>query len=165
MFKRLFFLLRITVAWGLAVMLAVAVYASLPLIGQFEAPAILFGFATMGLVVAGAFSHLHRVRLVAGRVDNETLDNRQKRSIEIPLEAGEAFDVVEAAVRGLPACGILPRPAASAHGGTACARQKSSCQPRDHHHRAALPQRAYFYPKAPGRGRVGRPLGIPRWAP
>ena len=102
MFKRLFFLLRITVAWGLAVMLVVGVYSSLPLIGQLEFPAVLFTLFTMGLVVAGAFSHLHRVRLVAGRVDNETLDNRQKRVIEIPLEAGEAFDVVEAAVRGLP---------------------------------------------------------------
>ena len=102
MFKRLFFIVRIGCAWGLAIMLVVALYSSLPLIGQFEAPAILFGFGTIGLVVAGAFSHLHRVRLVAGRVDNETLDNRQKRVIEIPLEAGEAFDLVEAAVRELP---------------------------------------------------------------
>lgn len=102
MFKRLFFLLRITIAWGLAVMLVVGLYSSLPLIGQLEFPAVLFTFFTMGLVIAGAFSHLHRVRLVAGRVDNETLDNRQKRIIEIPLEAGEAFDVVEAAVRELP---------------------------------------------------------------
>ena len=102
MFKRLFFILRIATTWGLAIMLVVALYSSLPLIGQFEAPAVLFGFGTIGLVVAGAFSHLHRVRLVAGRVDNETLDNRQKRLIEIPLEAGEAFDLVEAAVRELP---------------------------------------------------------------
>ena len=102
MFKRLFFIIRIGCAWGLAIMLVVALYSSLPLIGQFEAPAILFSFGTIGLVVAGAFSHLHRVRLVAGRVDNETLDNRQKRVIEIPLEAGEAFDLVEAAVRELP---------------------------------------------------------------
>lgn len=102
MFKRLFFLLRIVIAWGVAVMLVVALYASLPLIGQFSAPAILFGFGTIGLVIGGAFSHLHRVRLVAGRVDNETLDNRQKRLIEIPLEAGEAFDLVDAAIRELP---------------------------------------------------------------
>ena len=61
MFKRLFFLLRITVAWGLAVMLVVGVYSSLPLIGQLEFPAVLFTLFTMGLVVAGAFSHLHRV--------------------------------------------------------------------------------------------------------
>ncbi len=102
MFKRLFFLLRIATAWGLAVSLAIGLYSSLPLIGDFELPALLFGFGTMALVIAGAFSHLHRVRLVAGRIDNETLDNRQKRLIEIPLEAGEAFDLVEAAIRELP---------------------------------------------------------------
>ncbi|MBZ0087094.1 MAG: histidine kinase [Thermomonas sp.] len=102
MFKRLFFLLRITITWGLAVSLVVGMYSSLPLIGNFELPAVLFGFGTMALVIAGAFSHLHRVKLVAGRIDNETLDNRQKRLIEIPLEAGEAFDLVDAAIRELP---------------------------------------------------------------
>ena len=102
MFKRLFFLLRITAVWGLAVSLVVGLYSSLPLIGNFELPALLFGFGTMALVIAGAFSHLHRVRLVAGRIDHETLDNRQKRLIEIPLEAGEAFDLVDAAIRELP---------------------------------------------------------------
>jgi len=102
MFKRLYFLLRITLAWGLAVIAVVSMYSSLPLIGDFELPAVLFSFGTMGLVIAGAFSHLHRVQLVAGRIDSETLDNRQKRLIEIPLEAGEAFDLVDAAIRELP---------------------------------------------------------------
>ncbi|WP_287596026.1 histidine kinase [Thermomonas sp.] len=102
MFKSVFFILRIGIAWGIATMLVVALYSGLPLIGQFQAPAILFAFGTMGLVIAGAFSHLHRVRLIAGRVADETLDNRQKRVIEIPLEAGEAFDLVDAAIRELP---------------------------------------------------------------
>jgi len=102
MFKRLFFILRLATTWGMVVMLVVALYSSLPLIGQFALPALVFGFGTLGLVIAGAFSHLHRVRMLAGRIDNETLDNRQKRLIEIPLEAGEAFDLVDAAIRELP---------------------------------------------------------------
>jgi len=102
MFKRLFFILRLAATWGMAVMLVVALYSSLPLIGDFSAPILLFAFGTLGLVIAGAFSHLHRVRMIAGRIDNETLDNRQKRLIEIPLEAGEAFDLVDAAIRELP---------------------------------------------------------------
>ena len=102
MFKRLFFILRLATTWGLVVMLVVALYSSLPLIGDFSAPILLFAFGTLGLVIAGAFSHLHRVRMIAGRIDNETLDNRQKRLIEIPLEAGEAFDLVDAAIRELP---------------------------------------------------------------
>lgn len=102
MFKKLFFVLRIAIAWGMVVFLVVALYSSIPLLGNFDLPAILFTFATMGLVIAGAFSHLHRIRLIAGKVTNETLDNRQKRIVEIPFEAGEAFDLVDAAVRELP---------------------------------------------------------------
>ena len=102
MFKKLFFVLRIAIAWGMVVFVVVALYSSVPLLGRFELPAILFTMFTMGLVVAGAFSHLHRVKLIAGRVTSETLDNRQKRIVEIPFEAGEAFDLVDAAIRELP---------------------------------------------------------------
>lgn len=102
MFKKLFFVLRIAIAWGMVVFLVVALYSSIPLLGRFELPAILFTMLTMGLVVAGAFSHLHRVKLIAGRVTSDTLDNRQKRIVEIPFEAGEAFDLIDAAIRELP---------------------------------------------------------------
>ena len=74
MFKRLFFILRLATTWGMAVMLVVALSSSLPLIGDFSAPILLFAFGTLGLVIAGAFSHLHRVRMIAGRIDNETLE-------------------------------------------------------------------------------------------
>ena len=102
MFKQLFFVLRIGAAWGFAVMLVAGLYSSLPVIGQFEFPMVLAGMATMALVVAGAFSHLHRVRLIAGRTDADALSNRQKRLVEIPLEPGEAFDLLDAAIRELP---------------------------------------------------------------
>ena len=102
MFKSLFFVLRKAIAWGLAVMVLIGVFSSIPLIGELDFIAILFGFGTMGLVIAGAFSHLNRVRLIAGEVNRETLDNRQKRLVEIPFEAGEAFDLLDAAVRELP---------------------------------------------------------------
>ena len=101
-FKQFFFVLRIAIAWGLAVLLVAALYSSMPLIGQFEFPMVLAGMATMALVVTGAFSHLHRVRLIAGRTDADALSNRQKRLVEIPLEPGEAFDLLDAAIRELP---------------------------------------------------------------
>jgi hypothetical protein len=49
-------------------------------------------------------SHLRRVRLISGQVDLNatTLGNRQRRQIEIPFEAGEAFDLLDAAIRDLP---------------------------------------------------------------
>lgn len=102
MFKSLFFVLRIAIAWGAAIFFAVLVYSSLPLIGDFELPAVLFVFLTAALVLAGAFSHIRRVKLIAGQVNRDTLSNRQKRQIEIPFEAGEAFDLLDAAVRELP---------------------------------------------------------------
>lgn len=101
-FRQVFFVLRIAAAWGLAVICIVSMYTSLPLLGNFDLPAVLFSFATMGLVFAGAFSHLHRVRLLAGRIDRDALANRQKRQIEVPFEAGETFDLLDAAVRELP---------------------------------------------------------------
>jgi hypothetical protein len=62
----------------------------------------LVGFATAGIVISVAFSHARRVRLVAGKLDWDRLSARQRRQIEIPLEAGEAFDLLDAAIRELP---------------------------------------------------------------
>lgn len=102
MFKSIGFVLRIAIAWGLVVFALAGAYSSIPLLGQFELPMVLLGMGTMALVVGGAFSHLRRVRLIAGHIDGDTLANRQKRLVEIPLEAGEAFDLLDAAIRELP---------------------------------------------------------------
>ena len=53
-------------------------------------------------VLSGVFSHMRRVRLIAGTLNSGTLSNRQRRQIEIPFEAGEAFDLIDAAIRELP---------------------------------------------------------------
>ncbi|MCC2972510.1 sensor histidine kinase [Massilia sp. IC2-476] len=53
-------------------------------------------------VLSGVFSHMRRVRLIAGTLNSSTLSNRQRRQIEIPFEAGEAFDLIDAAIRELP---------------------------------------------------------------
>lgn len=97
-----FFLLRLLAAWGLVFLLAAGLWSTLPVIGHIEAPIVLACFIAAGLVVSGVFSHLNRVRLIAGRVDGNALANRQRRQIEIPFEAGEAFDLLDAAIRELP---------------------------------------------------------------
>jgi hypothetical protein len=58
-------------------------------------------------VASGVFSHIRRVRLVAGAVNGSSLSNRQRRQIEIPFEAGEAFDLIDAAIRELPGAEIV----------------------------------------------------------
>ena len=71
--------------------------------GYFAVVALLLGI----WVLSGVFSHIRRVRLVAGAVNGGTLSNRQRRQIEIPFEAGEAFDLIDAAIRELPGAEIV----------------------------------------------------------
>ncbi|GAB3089741.1 sensor histidine kinase [Lysobacter terrae] len=101
MIRNLFFVARIAIAWGVALIVVAAFWAEIPLIGRFDLPVVLLTFITLGLVVTAAFSHLRRVRLIAGS-EAESLGNRQRRQVEIPFEAGEAFDLLEAAIRELP---------------------------------------------------------------
>lgn len=99
----LFFVMRITLAWVLAFVLLLIIYASIPFIDNGPAwPVVLAALLFIGYVSAGAFSHVRRVRLITGRVDPVTLANRQRRQIEIPLGASDAFALVDAAVRELP---------------------------------------------------------------
>ncbi|WP_425489364.1 sensor histidine kinase [Cognatilysobacter bugurensis] len=96
------FILRLAVAWALVFGVFAALYSSIPFLAWFELPIMLVLFGLTACVLAGTASHLHRVRLIAGRVDKTTVENRQRRQIEIPFEAGEAFDLLDAAIRELP---------------------------------------------------------------
>jgi signal transduction histidine kinase len=100
--KSIFFVLRLAIAWAIVVGLASSIWSELPLIGRIEWPIVIAGMLTMALVVTGAISHLGRVRLIADGINGKALSNRQRRHIEIPLDAGEAFDLLDAAIRELP---------------------------------------------------------------
>jgi signal transduction histidine kinase len=103
MISSLFFVARLAFAWLAAyIVLVVTLHTNL-LRDTDSAPfEFLGGLLLTGIVITGAFSHVRRVRLVAGAVNASTLSRRQWRQIEVPLEAGEAFDLVDAAVRELP---------------------------------------------------------------
>jgi signal transduction histidine kinase len=101
MIKSSFFILRIVVAWTLGLVIVMVTWANVANIYDVT-PLFLISLAVMAMVITGAFSHLRRVRLLADRVDSTSLGNRQRRQIEIPLEAGEAFDLLDAAIRELP---------------------------------------------------------------
>jgi len=101
MFKSLFFVLRIALAWSALFLVGSLFWSATP--GYHDGHLVpLVYFITLAFVVTGAFSHLGRVRLIAGEVDSSALANRQRRQIEIPFEAGEAFDLIDAAIRELP---------------------------------------------------------------
>ena len=103
------FIARITIAWTLAFILALIVWLAFSgdNRGGPSWPFVLAALLTIGWRITRAFSHLRRVRLIAGHVDAGTVANRQRRQIEIPFEAGEAFDMVDATIRELPRTGNI----------------------------------------------------------
>lgn len=110
MFSSLFHLGRLLAAW-LAVYLAVCIVLQETWLRHIDldlgAAGPLLGFGLCAWVLLEAFSHTRRVRLVAGNLDAASLSNRQRRQIEIPFEAGEAFDMIDAAIRELPGAAIV----------------------------------------------------------
>ena len=105
MLSSTFHLGRLLLAWILAYM-AIFITLHETLLEEvgihMEGYIVLFGFLLGSWVLSVAFSHVRRVRLVAGQLNRDTLSNRQRRQIEIPFEAGEAFDMIDAAIRELP---------------------------------------------------------------
>ncbi|WP_246197447.1 sensor histidine kinase [Pseudoxanthomonas sacheonensis] len=97
-----FFVFRIAAAWTFAYILLLMVWNGVFNGNSPDGLFFLLFVVTLGFVIAGAVSHIRRIRLIAGRIDPGTLANRHSRQVEIPLEAGEAFDLVDAAVRELP---------------------------------------------------------------
>ena len=103
MISSLFFISRLTLAWLVSyILLSVLVHETVFPHAGGEGMMVFLGFLVAGITLTGAFSHVRRVRLIAGKVDAASLARRQRRQVEIPLEAGEAFDLVEAAIRELP---------------------------------------------------------------
>ncbi len=101
MITSLFFLLRLIAAWFLTLMLVFLVTEDW-FFGYAEWLVVTLGAVVLAMVVVSAFSHLRRVRLIAGKISASALSNRQRRQIEVPFEAGEAFDLLDAAIRELP---------------------------------------------------------------
>ena len=105
MISSIFFIFRLTLAWFLVYLLLAISFNELVLghgDGDHGGMYVLVGFMLVAAVVVTAFSHLGRVRLITGTMDSSAMSNRHRRQIEIPCEAGEAFDLVEAAIRELP---------------------------------------------------------------
>ncbi len=104
MIKSLFFVARLVIAWFLVLLFAALLLSDTPPFRYRDSGGmfVLLIFIALVLVVTSAVTHLRRVRLIAGHVDDSTLGNRQRRQVEIPFEASEAFDLLDAAIRELP---------------------------------------------------------------
>jgi signal transduction histidine kinase len=103
-FASAFLVARIFAAWVAAIIVAAFLWSGL-FSGMNEPPGWFFGLLAMLVMVSvmiSTISHLRRVWLVAGRLDHGTLSSRQRRQIEVPFDAGVAFDLLDAAIRELP---------------------------------------------------------------
>jgi hypothetical protein len=99
-----FLFARIVIAWIISIGVVTFLWSGL-FHGMEEPPGVLFWLAAIGLTIAAAIrviDHLHRVRVLAGEVDSATLSSRQRRVVDLPMEADEAFGLLEGAVRELP---------------------------------------------------------------
>ncbi len=98
-----FFIFRMTLAWGIAnTVLAITVAQTILSERDAGGSLLLLVLGAMAFAAITAFSHVRRVRLLTGEVNGATLSSRQRRRIEVPFEAGEAFDIIDAAIRDLP---------------------------------------------------------------
>lgn len=102
MFTTLWFILRASFGWGTLILFGTILIANGIFRNHVPGEFIFLPMGLMGLVIGIIFSHVRRVRLIASKVTASTLSNRQRRQIEIPLEASEAFELVDAAIRDLP---------------------------------------------------------------
>jgi hypothetical protein len=102
--KSVFFVARLVVFWFFVLLFAALLLSNSPLFRHSDSGPmfVLVIFIALLMVVTSAVTHLRRVRLIAGHLDDSTMGNRQRRQIEIPFEAGEAFDLLDAAIRELP---------------------------------------------------------------
>ena len=97
---RFFFFARLTFAWMLLLIFTFMVWSTITRRGM--GGIFLAWLVLMCFVYASAASHVRRVRLVNGTVTASALANRQRRQIEMPMEAHQAFDVLDATIRELP---------------------------------------------------------------
>jgi signal transduction histidine kinase len=104
MISSLTFIFRIALAWFLAYLAFSLTVNALFVEDHANAGGffVFWGFVLVLSVMSIAGSHIRRVRLVADRIDSGTLSSRQRRQIEVPFEAGEVFDMIDAAIRELP---------------------------------------------------------------
>jgi len=100
----LLFIVRTAIAWSLAALGATALWHTIgfpriaPLNWLFFVIVVTFAAAK----IVHAIAHLRRVQLITGNIDADSLSHRQRRQIEMPCSADEAFSIVEAAIRQLP---------------------------------------------------------------
>lgn len=104
MFASLFLGFRILLAWALTLIAAGFLWSGL-FSGMDEPPGWIFGLLAMTVMVfnlSAIAGHVRRVSLIADRLDTQTLGNRHRRQVELPLDAATAFALLEQVIGQMP---------------------------------------------------------------
>lgn len=102
MFRSFSFVFRIAAAWAVSVLAVLFVLAIVIDRNEAMPPFMLLGLAIVVFATVGAISYTSRVRFMDEHAGNDALTNRQRRRIEVPFEAEETLDLVDAVIRELP---------------------------------------------------------------
>ena len=99
--RSFFFQARLVILWYALFMVLFAVADGIwSVLGS---AVVLLGAMVLVFVLIRAHSHVGRLRMLQGGVlDGAALASRQRRQIEVPFEAEEAFDLLDSVIRGLP---------------------------------------------------------------
>lgn len=104
MFASLFLGFRILAVWALVLVVGGFLWSGL-FSGMDESPGWIYGLLAMTLMVftlSAIVGHIRRVSLIADRLDTQTLGNRHRRQVELPLDAATAFRVLEQVIGQMP---------------------------------------------------------------
>jgi len=96
-----FLYLRLLFAWGLVYLALIILFAAMTRGSPPEELAFV-GIGMVVIVLITTSTHIRRVRLMVDRVDSAALATWHRRQIEMPFDSGEAFDMMDAAIRELP---------------------------------------------------------------
>ena len=98
--SRFLFYVRLSFAWVLVLFLALMIYSQFTRRGM---PGVFLAWVVvMVFVLASGAAHLRRIRQLTPIANASTFANRQRRQIEMPMDASHAFDILEATTRELP---------------------------------------------------------------
>lgn len=104
----LVYIVRTAVIWGAAILFVNVAFDTIGIshVEFFNFLIVSASFIVLGAQIAHAIWHVRRVQLITGKVDADTLSNRQRRHIEIPFDTNDAFNLVDAAIRELPGASV-----------------------------------------------------------
>ena len=96
---------RLAMAWALCGVVPLLLFANIFGAKKWNGFIPIMMIAGMAVLAFAVFNHARRIREIAGRVDDAALAPRQRREFDLPMQAEDAYELIEEVVREMPGCG------------------------------------------------------------